>query len=119
MGSAKEHFDSTLTGGKSDDKGPELHTPRIFDCLKAHGQLRDAEIAQYTGIELHEVRAALAELAAQGEISRCKVTRYKNGTPIEEFQCRLVGYPSEPYTAYGHVEGLERNRQVRSTLATS
>lgn len=96
-----------------------MHTPKIFDCLKARGQLRDTEIARETGIDLHEVRAALSELAAQGEISRCKVTSYKNGTPIEEFQCRLVGYPTEPYTAYGHVEGLERHRQARSVQATS
>lgn len=87
-----------------------MHTPKIFECLKTHGQLRDSEIAKHTGIELYEVRAALSELAAQGEISRCRVISYKNGTPIEELQCRLVGYAIGPYTRYGHIEGYAANR---------
>lgn len=83
-----------------------MHTPKIFECLKKHGQLRDSEIAERTGIELHEVRAALSDLAVQGEISRCKVISYRNGTPVEEFQCRLVGYLVSPYANYGHIDWL-------------
>jgi hypothetical protein len=38
------------------------------------------------------------ELSAQGEISKCSVTTFKDGKPIEGIQCRIAGYapPAAP-----------------------
>jgi predicted ArsR family transcriptional regulator len=73
-----------------------MHTSPVFEYLKKHGQLLDTEIAEATGIPLEEVRISLSDLSAQGEISRCSVTTFKNGKPIEGFQCRLAGYFPRP-----------------------
>lgn len=91
-------------------KGFALHTPKVFECLKKHGQLLDSEIAEATGIELYEVHAALSELFVQGEIARCRVTSYINGIPMEGFQCRLVGYSLAYASRYGHDDYGSRNR---------
>ncbi len=73
-----------------------MNTSPVFEYLKKHGQLLDLEIAAGTGIALKEVRITLAELSAQGEISRCSVTTFKDGKAIESFQCRLSGYFPRP-----------------------
>ena len=73
-----------------------MHTAPVFEYLKKHGQLLDLEIAAATGISIQDVRASLSELSAQGEISRCSVTTFKDGKPIESFQCRLSGYFPRP-----------------------
>jgi len=73
-----------------------MRTSEVFEYLKKHGQLLDLEIAAATGISLDEVRKSLAELSAQGDISRCSVTSYQNGKPIEGFQCRIAGYVPRP-----------------------
>lgn len=67
-------------------------TSSILLHLKKHGQLLDSEIAVATGITLEVVRDSLSELAAQGEISRCSVTRFNNGQAIEGIQCRIRGF---------------------------
>ena len=69
-----------------------MHTATVLQHLKKHGQLLDSEIAAATGIPIEQVRAALMELSAQGEISRCSVTTFKDGKPIESIQCRIAGY---------------------------
>lgn len=87
-----------------------MHTPKVFEYLKEHGQVLDSEIAAVTGIPLYEVRAALAELSAQGEISKCSVTSYVNGRPVEGFQCRLAGHSPRPAPRYGRDANLiQRN----------
>jgi predicted ArsR family transcriptional regulator len=75
-----------------------MHTSPILQQLKKHGQLLDLEIAAATGISLPKVRSSLSELSARGEISRCSVTRYNNGKPVEAIQCRISGYapPAAP-----------------------
>lgn len=75
-----------------------MHTTRILKHLKKYGQLMDSEIAAATGIALTNVHASLQVLADQGEISRCSVTRYLNGKPVEGIQCRIRGYapPAAP-----------------------
>ncbi len=73
-----------------------MHTAPVFEYLKKHGQLLDLEIAAATGISIQDVRASLSELSAKGEISRCSVTTFKDGKPIESFQCRLSGYFPRP-----------------------
>jgi len=73
-----------------------MYTATVFEHLKKHGQLLDLEIAAATGIALDDVRASLAVLSAQGDISRCSVTSYVNGEAIEGFQCRLAGYFPRP-----------------------
>lgn len=69
-----------------------MHTSEVFAYLKKHGQLLDLEIAAATGIALDEVRTSLSILSAQGDISRCSVTSYQKGKPVEGFQCRISGY---------------------------
>ncbi|MEW6292238.1 MAG: FaeA/PapI family transcriptional regulator [Pseudomonadota bacterium] len=75
-----------------------MHTASILEYLKRHGQLLDHEIAAATGISLKNVRASLADLSVRGEISRCNVTRYNAGQPVESIQCRISGYvpPAAP-----------------------
>jgi len=75
-----------------------MHTASILEHLKRHGQLLDSEIASATGISLKNVRATLTDLSVRGEISRCTVTRYKDGQPVEAIQCRISGYvpPAAP-----------------------
>lgn len=75
-----------------------MNTPIVIQYLKKHGQLLDSEIAAATDIPLEHVRISLAELSAQGEISRCSVTRFKDGKAVEAIQCRISGYfpPAAP-----------------------
>lgn len=75
-----------------------MHSASILEYLKRHGQLLDSEIALATGISLKTVRASIAELSGRGEISRCNVTRYNDGKPVEAIQCRISGYvpPASP-----------------------
>ncbi len=70
----------------------------ILRHLKKHGQLLDSEIAAATGIPLPKVRSSLADLSVRGEISRCSVTRFTNGKPVEATLCRISGYipPAAP-----------------------
>jgi len=73
-----------------------MRTTEVFEYLKKHGQLLDLEIAAATGISLDEVRSSLSALSAQGDISRCSVTSYTSGKPVEGFQCRIAGYIPRP-----------------------
>lgn len=75
-----------------------MHTVTVLQHLKKHGQLLDSEIAAAIGIPLEQVRISLMELSAQGEISKCSVTTFKDGKPIEGIQCRIAGYapPAAP-----------------------
>jgi transcription initiation factor IIE alpha subunit len=75
-----------------------MQTVSILEYLKRHGQLLDSEIASATGIPLKSVRASLIDLSVRGEISRCNVTRYNDGKPVEAIQCRISGYvpPAAP-----------------------
>lgn len=73
-----------------------MHTATILQCLKKHGQLLDSEIASETGIPLAKVRFSLTDLSERGEISRCNVTRYEKGKPIEGILCRIAGYIPKP-----------------------
>ncbi len=69
-----------------------MHTILILQYLKKHGQIIDSEIAAATGIPLPDVRIALSELSARGEISRCSVTRFSaDGEPVEGMLCRIAG----------------------------
>jgi transcription initiation factor IIE alpha subunit len=73
-----------------------MHSNSVLQHLKKHGQLLDIEIAAATGIKLPDVRTSLFELSEQGEISRCNVTKYKNGKPVDAIQCRIRGYIPPP-----------------------
>lgn len=75
-----------------------MHTVTVLQHLKKHGQLLDSEIAAAIGIPLEQVRISLMELSAQGEISKCSVTTFKDGKSIEGIQCRIAGYapPAAP-----------------------
>ncbi len=75
-----------------------MHDAPILQYLKEHGQQLDSEIAAATGIPLTKVRISLSELSARGEISRCSVTRFSSGKPVEGMLCRVAGFipPSAP-----------------------
>lgn len=75
-----------------------MNNAPILQHLKKHGQLLDLEIAAATGIPLAKVRSSLADLSDRGEISKCSVTRYNNGRPVEAVLCRISGYvpPASP-----------------------
>lgn len=73
-----------------------MHTETILHHLKRHGQQLDSEIATATGIPLAKIRTSLSELSAQGEISRCSVTRYNNGEAVEGMLCRIAGSIPRP-----------------------
>ena len=70
----------------------------ILQYLKKYGQRLDSKIAAATGISLPQVRMSLSDLSARGEISRCSVTRFDDGKPIEGMLCRVSGYipPAAP-----------------------
>jgi hypothetical protein len=75
-----------------------MHNAPILQYLKKHGQQLDSEIAAATGIPLPKVRISLSDLSARGEISRCSVTRFSDGKPVEGMLCRVAGFipPSAP-----------------------
>ena len=68
-----------------------MYETPILEYLKKHGQQLDVEIAAATGIPLPKVRSSLTDLSARGEISKCSVTRYTDGKPIEGMLCRIAG----------------------------
>ncbi len=76
----------------------EMHSIPVLQYLKKHGQLLDSEIAAATGIPLPKVRLSLTDLSDRGEITRCCVTRYSDGKPVEGMLCRVAGFipPSAP-----------------------
>jgi len=69
-----------------------MHATPILQYLKKHGQQLDSEIAVGMGMSLFDVRTSLADLSAQGEISRCSVTRFTGGMPVEGMLYRALGY---------------------------
>jgi hypothetical protein len=68
-----------------------MHATPILQYLKKNGQQLDLEIAAATGIPLPKVRLSLSALSAQGEISKCTVTRYNDGKAVEGMLCRIAG----------------------------
>lgn len=81
-----------------EEKPCTVSTSPIFEHIKKHGQVRDADIAMALGLGLAKVRNSLSDLSATGQISCCSVTRFKNGKSIEEILCRVSGYipPAAP-----------------------
>lgn len=75
-----------------------MHATPVLQYLKKHGQRLDSEIAVATGIPLQQVRQSLSDLSDRGEISRCSVTRFNDGKPVEAILCRISGYipPAAP-----------------------
>ena len=68
-----------------------MHASSILQYLKKNGQQLDQEIAVGTGIPLPKVRLSLSGLSARGEISRCSVTQFPNGKPVQGMLCRIAG----------------------------
>ena len=82
---------------------PEMHAAPVLQYLKKYGQRLDSEIAEATGIPLQTVRSTLNDLSARGDISRCSVTRYNKGKPVEAVLCRISGFV--PVAAPGRKPG--------------
>lgn len=68
-----------------------MHTAAILEYLKKHGQRLDSEIASGTRIPLADVQLALSDLSARGEISKCSVTHFHKGKPVQRILCRIMG----------------------------
>lgn len=68
-----------------------MHATPILQYLRKNGQQLDLDIAAATGIPLPKVRLSLSALSALGEISRCNVTKFNGGKPIEGMLCRIAG----------------------------
>ncbi len=81
-----------------------MHSASILQYLKKHGQQLDSEIAAATRISLTDVRLSLSDLSTRGEISRCSVTRFDEGKPIERMLCRVAG--TIPATTPGRKPGV-------------
>jgi DNA-binding IclR family transcriptional regulator len=64
----------------------------ILQYLKLNGEGLDSEIAAATGLSLAKVRGSVSALSAQGDVVVCRLTRYKNGAPINALLCRMSGY---------------------------
>lgn len=84
-------------------RASEAYSAPILQFLKKHGQSIDLDIAAATGIPLPKVRLTLSELSDHGEISRCNVTRFNDGKPVEGMMCRISG--SIPAAAPGRKPG--------------
>lgn len=69
-----------------------MHSTSILQYLKKHGQRLDSEIAAAMGLPLPEVRISLSDLSARGEVSRCSVTRFPDGKPVEGMLYRALGF---------------------------
>jgi predicted ArsR family transcriptional regulator len=68
-----------------------MNASPILQYLKKHGQVVDWEIAKAIDIPLPELRSSLTDLFDRGEISRCSVTRFTDGRPVEGMLCRISG----------------------------
>lgn len=68
-----------------------MNATPILQYLRKHGQRLDSEIATATGIPLSTVRSSLTDLSARGEISKCSMTTFKDGKPVEGMLCRIAG----------------------------
>lgn len=69
-----------------------MYAVQILQHLKKHGQQLDSEIASAMKVSLSDVQASLSDLSAQGEISRCSVTRFPDGKPVEGTLYRAIGF---------------------------
>ncbi|MDD5298364.1 MAG: transcriptional regulator [Rhodocyclaceae bacterium] len=75
-----------------------MYSTEILQYLKQHGQCLDSEIAAAMGISLPSVLDSLSDLSGRGEISKCSVTRFHDGKPVENMLCRVAGFipPAAP-----------------------
>ncbi len=77
----------------------------ILNYLKKYGQRLDTEIAEATGLPLPTVHELIEQLAAQGEIMKCKVTRYDGDVAHVGILCRTSG--SIPVSSPGRKPGAK------------
>lgn len=68
-----------------------MHASAILQYLNKNGQQADYEIAEAMKLPLADVRDTLLALSKLGEVSRCNVTRFIGGKPIEGMLCRISG----------------------------
>ena len=64
----------------------------ILQYLKHHGERLDSEIAAATGMSLVNVRLAVSNLSAKGDVMICRSIRFKDGKQVEAILCRVAGY---------------------------
>ena len=64
----------------------------ILQYLKHHGERLDSEIAAATGMSLENVRLAVSNLSAKGDVMICRSIRFKDGKQVEAMLCRVARY---------------------------
>ena len=67
-----------------------------LQCLKAHGQRLDLEIAKEMHVPLAIVRQHLTALAERREAVVCKTIQVANGRQFEAWQGRVSGFVPPP-----------------------
>ena len=65
---------------------------KILQYLEHHGERLDSEIATATGMSLENVRLAVSNLSAKGDVMMCRSIRFKDGKQVEAMLCRVAGY---------------------------
>jgi len=81
-----------LNSGRSGPSAPRPeHVERMLLHLRRKGEQRDIEIAAALGLPLELVRSEIEALAAAGEVTTCRVTRFEDSRKIECISCRLSG----------------------------
>lgn len=68
----------------------------IIDYLRLHGEQLDADIAEALQRPLEEVRSDIRALSAKGAVMSCFVTRFRDGTTVEGWTCRISGFIPPP-----------------------
>jgi len=87
-------FNSGSTGISARRHGREAraeHVERMLRHLRLHGEQRDIEIARALDLPLELVRSEIEALAANGDVTTCRVIRFEESRKTEGVSCRLAG----------------------------
>jgi hypothetical protein len=79
----------------------------ILKYLRSNGEQLDADISLALDIPMAQLKSAVAELSASGDVICCKVTRFIDGKKIEGTSCRLSC--DLPAPARGRKPGVKKD----------
>ena len=68
----------------------------ILEYLNKHGEKMDIEIAEATGLSLPAVKAKLSDLAINGAVISCNVTKFIEGVKMVGISSRISGSIPQP-----------------------
>ena len=86
----------------------------ILDFLKTNGERLEIEIAKALQMPMALVQSQVSQLSSEGEVIRCRVTRYVDGKKVEGTSCRLSCYT--PPRAPGPKPGAKRRPGADSNI---